>query len=101
MCDVVEGSVTFTGPYGALRELEYAWEGLRTVHDMELRPPIIQTFGRLKTRRPFDDPAAPATAAAPPLRSWRSCGRASPGRAGPAPTADPGRTRAPHLAIQR
>lgn len=62
MCQVVEGSVTFTGPSGALRELQYRWDQLRTVHDMHLHPPEVQQFWELESMRSFDDPRAPATA---------------------------------------
>jgi hypothetical protein len=62
MCDLVAGSVTFTGPYGAVRELEYGWERLRTVRDMHLEYPRVQGFRELQSNRDFDDPSAPATA---------------------------------------
>jgi hypothetical protein len=62
MCDLASGSVTFTGPFGALLELEHIWESLRTADELRLRRPELQTYAELDSEYPFDDPVAPAQA---------------------------------------
>jgi hypothetical protein len=62
MCDLVEGSVTFTGPRRAILDLERIWSGLTTVRDLHLEYPRAQTFLGLPTTRSFENPAAPAQA---------------------------------------
>lgn len=60
MCDIVEGSVTFVGPRGALADVLGAWDRLRTTRTMFLEPPQ-QTYFELESVRPFDG-EAPAVA---------------------------------------
>jgi Subtilase family len=73
MCDLAEGSVTFTGPFGALLELEHVWETLRTADELRLRRPELQTYAELDSEYHFDDPAAPAQA-----RLFHHWGRGAP-----------------------
>lgn len=54
MCDLVAGSVTFTGPVAALHELHRGWDNLRTVRSMYLEPPRVESFRRLDTEHGFD-----------------------------------------------
>lgn len=61
MCDLIEGSVTFTGPSGAFHELYDGWNRLRTARAMYLEPPQMGYFGNLDSERRFDD-SAPAVA---------------------------------------
>jgi hypothetical protein len=73
MCDLAGGSVTFTGPFGALLELEHIWETLRTTDELRLRRPELQTYVELDSEYHFDDPAAPAQA-----RLFHQWGRGAP-----------------------
>lgn len=62
MCDLIEGSITFTGPAHALHLLSNRWGGLRTVEQSFLQPPHQFSFEGLDGDFSFHNERAPAVA---------------------------------------